>query len=189
MRFPAPNPPYKGPPANHGGPINKPIHRVVIHETQGECVKGAAAATAAYFRNTTRDASAHYVVDPATVVQATLDSYVAYHAPPNLHSLGVEICGVSDPKSRARFRRGTGNREALERAQLLVAQLCLAYDVPPWFQSAKSLRAGKRGVTTHAEVSKAWGQSSHWDPGAWPRYWFMRGVRAHVRRIRKGVNR
>ena len=28
-----------------------------------------------------------------------------------------------------------------------------------------TLRAGERGITTHAQVSKAWKKSDHWDPG------------------------
>jgi hypothetical protein len=66
----------------------------------------------------------------------------------------------------------------------LTAQLCLAYDVPIVFRTAKELKAGLRGITTHNEVSRAFGQSDHWDPGAWPRAQFMRLVRKHAAELR-----
>lgn len=187
MRYPPPEPPYVGPASNHGGPVNKPIDRIVIHETQSPCAPGAARGVARYFRETTRDASAHYVVDPGEVVQVVYDSVVAYHAPPNAHSIGVELCGYSTQDKR---RWATPERVAMRRrAERLVAELCLAYGIPPWFRTAKQLRAGKRGVTTHAQVSAAWGQTSHWDPGAWPRLVFMRGVRRQIKVIRAERNK
>jgi hypothetical protein len=76
----------------------------------------------------------------------------------------------------------------LRRTARLTAQLCAAYDVPPRFRNASDLRAGRRGVTTHAQVSKAFRQSTHWDPGWWPRYRFMRWVRADYRRFMAEAN-
>lgn len=173
----APAPPYVGPAAHTGGATNKPIDRIVIHGTTGEnaCVPGHARVIARYFRTTTRDASAHYVVDPAETVQVVYDSVVAFHAPPNTHSLGVELCDrVVGPLERWDDKN---HRDMLERAAKLVAGLCLAYDVPARFVGPQGLRDGRRGVTTHAVVSEAFGQSSHWDPGLWPRAAFMRRVR------------
>lgn len=180
-RPPAPAPPYVGPAANHGAADNKPIRRIVIHSTVSPCVPGGAHNVARYFRTTTRDASAHYVVDPTTTLQVVYDSVVAYHAPPNQHSLGVELCDI--PSQDLSRWDGANHRLMLERAAELVAELCLAYQVPPYFRNAHQLRGGEAGVTTHAEVSLAWAQSSHWDPGAWPRRQFMRRVRAIRREL------
>lgn len=186
MKIPPPNPPYLGPARNHGAATNRPLERIVIHETQSPCEPGAARATAAYFRTTTKDASAHYIVDPGEVVQSVYDSVVAYHAPPNEHSIGIELCGYSDT-DKGRWK--TANRRKMTAlAQRLVAELCAAYGIPPRFRSARQLRAGKAGVTTHAQVSLAWGQTSHWDPGSWPRWSFMRGVRRELRAIRKAAS-
>lgn len=184
-RYPPPSPPYLGPAAHHGADTNKPIHRIVIHETQSKCEAGAARATAAYFRSTDRDASAHYVVDPIEVVQVVYDSTQAYHAPPNQHSIGIELCGFSSTTDLARWF--TPPRKAMTQLAVeLVAQLCLAYDVPPYYRSARALRAGRRGITTHAQVSEAWHETSHWDPGVWPRVRFMRRVRRHIKAIKAG---
>ena len=90
MNYPAPNPPYLGPAKFHGGATNKPIDRITLHSTVGPTKAGSARGIAAYFRDTvTRPSSAHYVVDAAEVVQVVFDPVVAYHAPPNEHSIGV----------------------------------------------------------------------------------------------------
>lgn len=60
----------------------------------------------------------------------------------------------------------------------LCAELLLKYDLPAEFLSPADLRAGKRGVTTHRNVSLAFGQSSHTDPGPnFPVDWYMARVR------------
>lgn len=183
-KFPPPSPPYVGPAAHTSPGSNKPIKRVVIHSTVSPCEEGGARKIAAYFRHPSSGGSAHYVVDPGEVVQVVHDSTIAWHAPPNAGSLGIELCDMPSPTSAKRWE-DLDHRKMMERAAKLTAQLCLAYDVPPWFRTSVQLRLGMRGVTTHNMVSKAWGQSSHWDPGAWPRHAFMRLVRKQVRLIKR----
>jgi hypothetical protein len=123
-----PAPPYVGPAHFMGGTGNKPINRVVVHCTVSPCQPGGARNIAAYFRGTTAGGSAHYVVDPTEAVQVVYDSYIAYHAPPNSHSLGVELC---DPMTGPDTRWADANHQSmLKRTAVLVAQLCLAYQVP-----------------------------------------------------------
>lgn len=181
-----PSPPYLGPAYRHGDNDNKPIRRIVIHSTVSPCELGGARNIAGYFRSSSAGGSAHYVVDPGEVVQVVYDSTVAYHAPPNQHSLGVELCDYPVAGSAARWK-DREHRLMLDRAAMLVAQLCLAYGVPGYYRNATQLRGGAHGVTTHAQVSEAFRQSSHWDPGAWPRRRFMRKVRRNIRQLRKGA--
>lgn len=185
VSFPAPSPVYLGPAAHDSGPGNKPIHRIVLHSTVSDCEPGGARNIASYFRSENAGGSAHYVVDPGETVQVVFDDTVAWHAPPNRNSLGVEMCDRPHPTSKARWS-DENHKAMLKRTARLVAELCLAYDVPPWHRSALALRLGRRGVTTHAQVSKAFAQSSHWDPGAWPRFRFMRSVRAEIKNIKAG---
>lgn len=187
---PPPSPDYVGPPKWYGKRVNKPIRRIVIHEPQSACERGAARNIARYFKITSRPSSYHYCVDPGEEVQIVWDSYVAYHAPPNSHSLGVAMAGYSRRfwwlKKRNWFKwKKPNQKRVLDRTARLVAQLCLAYDVPPWFRGYRALRKGRQGVTTHAKVSKAWRRTDHWDPGAWPRRRFMRKVRRYYREIQK----
>jgi N-acetylmuramoyl-L-alanine amidase CwlA len=189
VTFPAPSPDYLGPAKFHGEANNRPINRIVLHSTVGPTKTGSARGVAKYFRDSvTRPSSAHYVVDAGEVVQVVYDSVVAYHAPPNQHSIGVEMCDMPDEDSTKRWD-DDDHRALLTRAARLVAELCLAYDVPPYFVDSEGLLAGHRGVTTHACVRDAWHETDHWDPGAWPRHRFMREVRKQYNAIKKAASK
>lgn len=198
-RIKAPSPPFLGPASKSSKGANKPIDRIVVHSTVSPCEPGGARNIARYFRSPGAGGSAHYVVDPTETVQVVWDSVIAWHAPPNPNSLGVEMCDLPGPvpndspgsarwKALKRVWRWArpNQRKMLARTAKLVAELCAAYDVPPVFRSPAALRAGKRGVTTHVNVSSAFRQSTHWDPGWWPRRRFMRLVRRHHRQITGG---
>ena len=194
-----PAPPYLGPPFRYSSGDNKPINRVVIHSTVSPCEPGGARSIAAYFRSNSAGGSAHYVTDPSETVQSAYDSVICWHAPPNTHSIGIEMCDMPGPvpgdtpgsahwKALRRSWRWVrpNQQRMLDRTAALTAQLCLAYGVPITFLSPGDLRSGKRGITTHANVSEAWHQSTHWDPGWWPRRRFMRLVNKHAKRLRAG---
>ncbi len=198
MSINPPSPEHLGPPAKFSYGHNKPIGRIVIHSTVSPCEVGGARKIAAYFRSPAAGGSAHYVVDPGETVQSAYDSVIAWHAPPNQHSLGIEMCDVpgpvpGEPRRSARWkalRRSwrwarPDQRRMLARTARLTARLCLAYDVPVRFLTPAQLRAGRAGITTHNNVSRAWGQSTHWDPGWWPRRRFMRLVRKRVAELSK----
>lgn len=190
--FKPPSPPYLGPAAHDSGLGNKPIQRIVIHATVSPCVPGQARRTAEWFRNPASSGSAHYVVDPAEVVQVVLDGRIAWHAPPNPHSIGVELCDalLSEPWDRSHADRW-GDRDharMLRRAARLVARLALAYDVPIERLSPIDLRAGRRGICGHVDVSKAFEQSTHWDPGpSFPWADFLRRVEKRAAKIREAA--
>lgn len=189
MRFNPPSPEYLGPPTKFSEGQNKPIRRIVIHCTVSPCVEGGAERIAAYFRSQGAGGSAHYVVDPGKVVQSAYDSVIAWHAPPNKGSLGVELCDPMPTHGGREVQLDRWADEAhqrmLRRAERLVARLCLAYDVPIKRLFAEDLLSGALGIPGHVDVSRAFEQSSHWDPGAgfpWPE--FMRGVRVQAEKIR-----
>ncbi len=180
-QYAAPSPPYLGPANKSSGKGNKPpVNRIVIHSTVSPCKRGGARAIAAYFRSKAAGGSCHYVVDPGEVVQVVYDGVIAWHAPPNKNSIGIEMCDYPHGSSKARWK-DAAHKEMLERVAKLTAELCLAYNVPRKFLKPADLKAGKRGITTHNNVSLAFRQSSHWDPGAWPRVRFMRKVRKYVK--------
>lgn len=191
------DPVYLGPAAHTSTGHNKPISRIVVHSTVSPCEPGGAREIAAYFRSPKAGGSAHYIVDPEEIVQSVYDDVVAWHAPPNQHSLGFEMCDIPGPvpddkpwsalwKAARRSWRWVkpNQRKMLRRTARAVARTALAYGVPIRFLSVRDLRAGQAGITTHANVSNAFNQSTHWDPGFWPRRRFMRLVRAEAKRLR-----
>lgn len=178
---------YLGPAKFYGDKTNKPIRRLVIHATVSPCVAGGAVNVAHYFReDVVRPSSAHYIVDPSEAVQVVYDSWVAYHAPPNAHSLGLELC---DPMTGPAERwKDLNHRRMLRRAARLTAQLCLAYDIPPRKIGPAMLRENRKGVCGHVDVARAFGQSDHTDPGVdFPWRAFMAQVRCEYETIRASL--
>jgi len=184
MAYPPPNPPViDGTPAKHSGIGNKPINRIVIHSAVMPCEPGRARQLGSMNSRGSGGGSWHYATDPTATFQCSWDKYICWHAPPNSHSIGIEM---ADNPSRLPGRWLRKNQKLmLARTAKLTAELCLAYNVPIRFLTAADLKAGKHGITTHAEVSKAWHQSSHWDPGSWPRATFMKQVAAYAAAIKK----
>jgi len=168
----------------HGGPQTP--HRIVMHSTVGPTVAGSARGVAHFFANETNKTSAHYVVDEAEVIQCVPDHTVAYHCGYNQDSIGVEMCDYPSQLNALRWL-DPAHRRLKRRTARLVAELCLAYNIPPWYVGVPALLAGKPGVTTHNDMSKAFKLSTHWDPGAWPRRAFMRRVRREIAAIKNGA--
>ncbi len=140
------------------------IDVVVIHTMEISERPDAAEICARWFQSAVSEVSAHYCVDADSVVQCVREKDVAWHARGgNANSIGVELAGFAsqttrdwdDPYSAA----------VLERAAALVADVCRRRRIPVRWLVAGDLVAGRRGLTGHVEVSRAFGKSDHWDPG------------------------
>lgn len=152
----------EGDQAHTSGP-NGTITRVVMHGTVSPCERGGARKVARYFQSSQAGGLAHYIVDPGETVQACREDIACWHAPPNAGSIGVELC---DPQAGAVDRwYDDPHRMMLQRAAVLVADLCHRHRLPIEYLNASALLAGRRGITMHRDVSTAWKQSSHTDPG------------------------
>lgn len=167
-----------------------------MHSTVSPCEPGGRYDIARYFRSPASGGSAHYVVDPVGAVQCVGDHTIAWHAPPNPHSFGIEMCDMPGPvptgplslirAARRTWRWRRPNQVAmLHVAAQLAAELCLAYGIPAVWLGPRELRAGHHGITSHNNVSRTWHQSTHWDPGFWPRRRFMRLVRNYIAQERR----
>lgn len=149
---------------------NTPVNRVVIHATSPGMAghessqPGMARSTAQYFASPSSGGSAHYITDSGEDEQHCVpDNRIAWHAPPNSHSIGIEICG------EAVYNRPDWLAEnvypGIEKAAQRTVELCERFDIPKQFLDVSALRSGQRGITSHADVAEAWGESNHWDPG------------------------
>jgi len=123
---------------------NLPIDRIVIHGTVSATAAGGAMSVAQYFTGSGSGGSAHYVVDPGQIVQCVAEAGIAWHAPPNSRSLGIELC---DPVSGPASRWSDADHEAMLRlAAAATAELAAKYNVPLVKLNAADLLAGKRGI-------------------------------------------
>ena len=114
--------------------------------------------------NPAANVSAHYCVDVNSIVQCVRDQDVAWHAPGANHDgIGIEHAGRA--KQTGRDWNDAYSVGCWSLSAGLVADLCRAYEIPVTWLYAADLKAGKRGITTHDAVSKAFKRGSHWDPG------------------------
>lgn len=160
---------------------NLPIKRIVVHATcpvlgfPRASAAGQARNTARYFTSTDSGGSAHYVEDVAGEEHCVRDSAVAWHAPPNPHSIGVEIC--ADGGSAAAYRKNLSANytraqwlspevwPAVQRAARRVRELCDRFNVPKVQLTVAEVRADRPGICGHVDVSEAFGMTDHSDPG------------------------
>jgi len=141
------------------------IDLIVVHTMEAPQKPTTAENVASWFAGATApQASAHYCVDADSIVQTVRDEDVAWHAPgANHNGLGLEHAGF------ARFSADDWgneyNQRMLDRSSTLVAALCRRYRIPPVWLYPADLMAGRRGITSHVNVSQAFRRSDHTDPG------------------------
>ena len=168
--------------ARHYTPVSiakqRPIDLIVIHSAEiGESLVGAEALMRVCAVNERR-ASWHYAVDADSITQSVREQDVAWHAPgANRNGIGIELSGRA--KQTKEEWQDAFSLHMLELCAELVADICRRHKIPVTFVPREVLKLpGARGITTHAEVSKAFGKSSHWDPGPnFPMAWLLERVR------------
>ena len=151
---------------------------VVIHTMEMDEKGDTAESCAHYFSQPSAQVSAHYCVDDNSVVQCVKEEDIAWHAPgANHNGIGVEHAGRAAQTGRDWGDPYSTSMLALSAA--LVGGVCARHKIPVvWLQPA-DLVAGKRGITSHANVSKAFKRGSHWDPGdGFPIEKYLAAVRA-----------
>lgn len=159
---------------------NLPIKRIVIHTGETPETLTTAEGMANYFARGEKVVSAHYTHDADSSVQCVKETDIAYHAPPNTGSIGHELSGRAAQTS-SEWQDAYSQRMLREQVAPQVAYELRRHGVPPVWLTVADLQAGKRGVTSHANVSQAFKKSTHWDPGPnFPVDQFMELVRSHI---------
>lgn len=148
------------------GPRKCPIDLIVIHDMEAAETPNTAEAVANWFAGKSApQASAHFCLDNNSIVQCVRVQDIAWHAKgANHNGVGIELAG---------FARQTQGQWAddfssamLELAAGLVGKLCSDLSLPVEYVDAAGIKAGGRGITTHADVTKAFRiQGGHTDPG------------------------
>jgi N-acetyl-anhydromuramyl-L-alanine amidase AmpD len=143
----------------------KHVDLVVLHTMEATEKPNTAESVAAWFAGTsTPKASAHYCVDSDSVVQCVRDEDVAWHAPgANHNGIGIEHAGYA--KQTADDWGDEYSMRMLRLSAKLCAEVCRKWQIPVRRVVQTEVKTGVRGICGHADVSKAFGKSTHWDPG------------------------
>jgi len=141
------------------------IDVLVVHTMESPEKPDTAESVANWFAGSTApQASAHYCIDANSVVQCVRDTDVAWHAPgANHNGLGFEHAGRAAQTSAD--WSDDYSTAMLERSAELVADKCREHHIPVVWLQVADLRAGRRGITGHVQVSDAFRRSDHRDPG------------------------
>ena len=173
---------YIGPPAHESGGGNVTPFAQTIHATcpglgyPSASRAGRAVETAHYFQNPSSGGSAHVVCDVSTSVRCAPDDMVCWHAPPNSRTIGYEICGES---TYARDQWLSPEVwPAVARVAAEVKADAIRYGIPIHRCTVDEVRANHGGQRGHVDVSNAFHQSDHTDPGygfPWDRFMLLLG--------------
>jgi N-acetyl-anhydromuramyl-L-alanine amidase AmpD len=159
------------------------LNRIVIHATVSPSDEGGARNVADYFTQADASGLAHYVVDDKEIVGCASEDIVTWHAPPNPNSVGIEHC---DPQTGTEAQDVSRWLDSYHVAMLhnsarLVVDIAKRWDLPLVRISTAEILAGKRGICGHDDVTNAYHQSTHTDPGyGFPWEFFMSLVASKV---------
>jgi hypothetical protein len=160
---------------------------VIVHETQGTTVEGAVNTL-----KTRSDGSAHEVCGPDSrgrlrVVKLvkSLRTILCHTGGQNTGSVGVEKVGISAWKRAFRLASRTERRN-ISLTAFRTARNLHKIGSPPRYLGVRTLNRGShvsdfRGWCYHADCTKAFGTTTHSDPGikgiSWPHKRFKTLVR------------
>jgi N-acetyl-anhydromuramyl-L-alanine amidase AmpD len=162
---------------------------IVIHTMEAPEKGETAEAIARYFQRlpATRKASAHYCIDNNSVVQCVLDKDVAYAAPGCNHN-GIQLEHAGYARQKPADWKDAYSQAMLRRSAALTARLCRRYSIPVRWLSIEDVRRGRRGITSHNNVSRAFRRSTHWDPGeGFPKTQYLQMVKEALAPKRRPV--
>lgn len=155
---------------------NSAVKWIVMHSTEG----GTAASTARYFASAASEGSAHLVVDDKDCYRCLPNNAVPWAAPSaNTQGFHIEQAGYA-AWTTCEWEK---HLPMLHRGAYKAALHCKVFKIPARFVDAAGLKKGLKGITTHAEVSKAFpnNQGNHHDPGVgWPRALFISLVKHYL---------
>lgn len=141
------------------------IRVIVVHT--GETGEGSTAAEGmgSWFADQRARASAHKGADPDSICTYVRDADTAWAAPgANADGLQLELAGRAGQTSGE--WDDAASRAILANGATVVREWCTQHAIPARWLTDAQLRDGvTRGLATHAQVSRVFKLSNHWDPG------------------------
>ncbi len=140
------------------------IRNGVIHDVEAARTHETAENIGRYFQHPDRPSSCHLIFDDDSCVRSVLDNDVAYAAPGANHDgLQYELAGYGR-QTREEWLDPYGRR-MLALVIAAATQHSRLYGLPPRHLSVSELIAGQKGWVGHVDVTNAYHQSDHTDPG------------------------
>lgn len=143
------------------------LQGICVHTTENNL--GAPAEGVANYQINTETGSYHVLVDNTdndnvNSIRANTDDWLTWSAGWTGNQIAVHISFVA----RAAMSRADwlGATRMLNEGADVCAYWVKKFNFPIVKLSAADLRAGKRGLFGHGDVSQAWKEVDHWDPGA-----------------------
>lgn len=138
------------------------IRLIVLHSTEGG---GSAANVARYFTSSGSGGSAHLVIDDNACYRCLRNTDIPWGAPgANTDGFHIEQLGYA-AWSKAEWLK---HEDMLDRVAFKMAYHAHLFKIPLVVLTPQQVAAGKRGVCTHATVTKAYPalHGTHTDPGS-----------------------
>lgn len=162
--------------ARNAGPSRRGqrIDWLVVHTMETPKKPKTARGVAAWFAGPNApEASAHYCIDAAEIIQSVPEDVVAWAAPgANRRGIHLEHAGFAS-QTPAQWDDDY-SRAVLLRSAELAADICRRYEIPIIKLDPEDLRAGLRGLCGHVDITNAFNNGKgHTDPGGsfpWSQY-------------------
>ena len=161
---------------SHCTPTNgRFVNLVALHTLEYLERRGAARWAANFFRRV--QASANYVVDADEIIGNVWEKDMPWTTPGvNERSISIEQAGYAG-QDFSQWSDDYSTR-MLERCAALVADICRRNNITPRKLTDAQLAAGWDGIIDHAQASRVYRQSDHWDCGpSFPWAGFMNRVK------------
>lgn len=153
--------------ANYTKASRGEVRWIVIHTMEAAEASTTARAVARWFgglSGTAPRASAHYCIDDSHAIRCVESYDVAWHAPgANRYGIGIEHAGYA--RQTAEQWADPYSDRMLRISAKVAADECQRWGIPVRYVDRAGLLAGERGISTHNEVTWAFRQSTHTDPG------------------------
>lgn len=149
-------------------PGEPPAHCIVIHTSEQPRATVSSAQSLAAFIATPataqNTASYHYGVDLDDEVVLVPEEDIAFQAPPNWRGIGICLTGRAD-RDWTGVSDGVDDTPELDLAARRCADICARKGWPVRRLTLAQLQAGEHGLCGHVDMSHAFKQSDHTDPG------------------------
>ncbi|MFR9919940.1 N-acetylmuramoyl-L-alanine amidase [Corynebacterium striatum] len=167
---------------NDDGIATSPRRLLAVHTFEGQDLDARAMAN--YQLNPSAGGSYHLVIDRAGVTaRENDDEFIPWAAMPTGNRAGFHFSLAG----RAAMTRDEWLARPKQLAKLaeILAAYSREYGIPLVRLTAAEVRAGKSGVCGHAEISDAWRESDHTDPGKGFPYDHVLDLAAHPSTVKE----